>query len=339
MASILLVEDDPDLRSLTALVLGSGGHAVREAEGAEQGLRMARNEAPDLVVCDVVMPGMNGYQFVAAVRDDPRLCTIPVVLLTSLSERAQVRVGMMAGADDYLAKPLQPKELLDSVEALLRRRSAQAEAIASRYESQMLHEINARWRQDLQAGRELRIPDATVLLADLFDVVHHHAQGRDDTAALLKRAHEAACDAVYLFGASHVVPHGGDLLVVFGPAREGRPAAAACLRAASALHAAVARVLGTSPPSRPIVAMALECGPFSLVRLQDPLHGDGGCAVVPGATLERLLALRQLARHRGWWLTTSAVAAQWLPAAAMSGTSERIAHLDLDAQELRKPGS
>jgi len=70
------------------------------------------------------MPGTNGYQFLSMLRADPLLCAVPVIMLTSLAERAQVRAGMTAGADDYLPKPFQPLELLDAVDALLKHRRA-----------------------------------------------------------------------------------------------------------------------------------------------------------------------------------------------------------------------
>src|SRR3954464_7548820 len=116
MASILLIDDDPHQRAFAALVLSNAGHSLHEAADGAEGLRVALEQHPDLIVCDVVMPGTNGYQLVAAVRAEPAICTTPVIPLTSLSGRAQVRTGMTAGADDYLAKPLQPPELLEAVD-------------------------------------------------------------------------------------------------------------------------------------------------------------------------------------------------------------------------------
>jgi CheY-like chemotaxis protein len=72
MASVLLIEDDPHQRAFAVLVLKQAGHAVREAADGEEGLQLAREHPPELIVCDVVMPGMNGYQLVAAVRKDGR---------------------------------------------------------------------------------------------------------------------------------------------------------------------------------------------------------------------------------------------------------------------------
>ena len=242
MANLLLIEDDPHQRALASLVLESAGHTVREAGDGDEGLRLAVDDPPELIVCDVVMPGMNGYQLVAAVRKHPTLGATPVILLTSLAERAQMRAGMTAGADDYLPKPFRPEELVEAVHSVLERRRAQYQAIAgsvqddmdaalarqremlaARYETQLLQELNAKWNQSMEAGGQASYDVATVLAADLFEVIERHGAAAADPADLLKRAHEAARDALYLFGAVQVLPHRPDVLAVFKPDEAGRP--------------------------------------------------------------------------------------------------------------------
>ena len=325
MAAVLLIDDDPHQRAFAALVLSEAGHQVREAVDGEEGLRLALERPPELMVCDVVMPGMNGYQLVAAVRGESSICTTPVILLTSLAGRTQVRVGMTAGADDYLAKPFQPAELLEAVGTLLKRRKAQFDAIAdnvmqdmdaaleqqreelaARYESQLLEEVNSKWKTDVAAGGEVAFPKAALVVADLFGAVEREEGGPVSPVDLLRRAHQAASDALYLFGAAHVLHHGADILGVFG-AEDGQPPNLAQMaRAAFALQSAAATVFGgdTGDPGR--LAVAIEAGPVSLLRLQDPLHGDAGLAAVPGATLRRAIALRRLARAEGWAVAASA---------------------------------
>ncbi|HYF19385.1 MAG TPA: response regulator [Ramlibacter sp.] len=328
MANLLLIEDDPHQRALASLVLESAGHTVREAGDGDEGLRLAVDDPPELIVCDVVMPGMNGYQLVAAVRKHPTLGATPVILLTSLAERAQMRAGMTAGADDYLPKPFRPEELVEAVHSVLERRRAQYQAIAgsvqddmdaalarqremlaARYETQLLQELNAKWNQSMEAGGQASYDVATVLAADLFEVIERHGAAAADPADLLKRAHEAARDALYLFGAVQVLPHRPDVLAVFKPDEAGRPATVQPVRAAFALQAAMARVLGSGAaqpglPTGPTIA--LDVGAFSVLRLQDPLHGDGGTAPVPGPTLERVQALRAFAREQGWAVAATA---------------------------------
>lgn len=359
MADVLLIEDDPHQRALAAMVLGSAGHRVREAGDGAEGLRAAREEQPELVVCDVVMPGTNGYQFVSALRADPVLCTTPVILLTTLTERQQVRTGMTSGADDYLAKPCRPAELLEAVDSLLKRRKSQREAIvetvredydhamerqrqqlALRYETQLLHELNGKWKHDVAAGAETAYAQATVLVADVFDTIAREGPAQVAPADLLRRADEAARDALYLFGARHVLQHGPDLLAVFVTDGDDDADAANAARAAFALHSAVARTLGTTTSGQagPVLAVGVDTGPFSLVRLQDPLHGDGGVSAVPGPTLERAQALRQLSREHGWWIAGSAGTARRVPPAqGLPGARDRVERLALDACELQRP--
>lgn len=359
MATVLLVDDDPHQRAFAALVLAEAGHAVREAADGAEGLRLALADPPELIVCDVVMPVMNGYQMVAAVRAEPTVCTTPVILLTSLGGRAQVRAGMTAGADDYLGKPFQPAELRDAVQALLQRRRAQFDAIAgsvmqdmdaaleqqremlgARYEWQLLQEINSKWKVDVAAGGELVFPKAALVVADLFRAVEREEGGPVSAPDLLRRAHQVASDALYLFGAAHVLHHGGDVVAVFG-SQDGQPANLRQLvRGAFALQAAAGSVLGVATGHEPPrLAVALDAGPVTLLRLQDPLHGDAGLAVVPGPTLRRALALRRLARAQGWAVAAPAqLAGRVPPAIAVAGRQGAMPNASGAVELLRTPG-
>jgi DNA-binding response OmpR family regulator len=355
--SLLLIEDDPHQRALATLVLTDSGHEVREAADGAEGLRLARLKRPDLIVCDVVMPGMNGYQFVTALRAEPSsLCTTPVILLTSLAERAQVRVGMNAGADDYLPKPFRPEELQEAVASLLKRKQAQFEAIAgtvkqdvdtalarqrellaSRYEDRLLQELNSKWNLDQRAGNEVAFDNAVVLAADLFEAIGRTAAAHADPAALLKRAHESARDALYLFGAAHLLQQGPDLVAVFPPAEGEAPSLGNPVRAALALQAAMAHVLGTGEAGAgPALAIGLDLGSFAMLRLQDPLHGDGGFAAVPGPTLHRVQTLRAHARDRGWLAAASWEAVAVLPEGVAARGAEESAE-GVETVELRRP--
>jgi CheY-like chemotaxis protein len=318
MASILLVDDDPHQRAFAALVLSEAGHQLREAADGQEALRMALEQPPGLIVCDVVMPAMNGYQFVAAVRARDSICTTPVILLTSLSERAQVRVGMTSGADDYLAKPFRPHELVDAVNALLARRERQSKAIAgdvdaalqrqreqlaSRYESRLVQEINSRWKAAVEAGGETQFPKAILLAADVFALVEQEAAGRDDAGAVLRRAHEAAGDTLYLFGAAAVVPRGDSVIAVFPLEDDGQaqPIATKAVRGAFALQSALSHQLGGETGWQGCrLCVAIGAGPVSILRLHDPLHGEGGLAVVPGPAVQAVSRLQEQARANAW---------------------------------------
>ena len=147
MALIVVMEDDGGTRMLIASVLKRDGHEVLTAEDGAAGLALIQQRQPDLVISDIRMPGMDGLQMLATMRREPKLVLIPVILLTSLQERAHMRIGMTAGADDYITKPFRSTELRDAVSAQLRKRETQTHlqdmvvdtAVRSAIDSQKQH--------------------------------------------------------------------------------------------------------------------------------------------------------------------------------------------------------
>jgi DNA-binding response OmpR family regulator len=129
MKNILVIDDTADLRNLIAAVLTNFGFTVREASNGQIGLQMIREEKPDLVVCDINMPGMDGYETLASVRESATASAIPFILMTGLVSREGFRRGMVCGADDYLVKPFTPNELVEAVMSrLVRQTDVQLEA-------------------------------------------------------------------------------------------------------------------------------------------------------------------------------------------------------------------
>jgi len=119
MARILVADDDVDVRTLVVLKLKSSGHEVLSVENGAEAVESCRANRPDLVVLDLMMPGMSGLQACEAIRSDPSLSSTPVILLTARAQEADVDAGMKSGADEYLTKPFSPRELATRVEALL----------------------------------------------------------------------------------------------------------------------------------------------------------------------------------------------------------------------------
>ena len=119
MARILVIDDVAELRAVMAEMLAGAGHTVLDARGGVEGLEVLRREHPDLVLCDINMPDLDGFGVLRAVRSDPELAALPFVFLTS---EAEVRAGMGSGADDYLMKPVSEGDLLAAVDARLARR-------------------------------------------------------------------------------------------------------------------------------------------------------------------------------------------------------------------------
>jgi two-component system response regulator AtoC len=118
---ILVIDDDATLRSNVVELLSEEGFDVAVAKDGADGLALAQGRTPDLVVCDILMPGMDGYQVLEAVRRHPATRSVPFIFLSSKAERQDLRRGMDLGADDYVSKPFELTELLTAVLARLRR--------------------------------------------------------------------------------------------------------------------------------------------------------------------------------------------------------------------------
>ena len=122
MPHLLLAEDDPDIRELISFRLSAAGHAVTAVEDGPSALDAAADAVPDLVLLDVMMPGLSGIDVCRALRARPETAALPVILLTARSQEADVQAGFRAGADDYMTKPFSPRELVSRIDALLARR-------------------------------------------------------------------------------------------------------------------------------------------------------------------------------------------------------------------------
>jgi CheY-like chemotaxis protein len=118
-AKILLIDDDENITQVLGKYLRKHGYDVTSVNSGREGIRVASALLPDLVVCDLDMPGMDGYEVLASLRQDPRLTEIPVVFLTGRAAPDQIRQGMNLGADDYLTKPVDLNNLLRAIEARL----------------------------------------------------------------------------------------------------------------------------------------------------------------------------------------------------------------------------
>ena len=110
------------MRRLIRMTLEFEGYEVIEASSGEQGLSLARQQSPDLILLDIVMPGMDGIDFMRIVKGDLKLCEVPVVLLTALDRTFHSQAALDAGAMLYVTKPFHPIELLANIEAMLNKR-------------------------------------------------------------------------------------------------------------------------------------------------------------------------------------------------------------------------
>ena len=121
MAKILIVEDDKFLRELIARKLTAENYQTIEAIDGEEGLKKIKEEKPDLVLLDLILPGIDGFEVLSRIKEDPSLASIPVIILSNLGQREDVERGMKLGAVDYLVKAhFTPNEIIEKVKAALK---------------------------------------------------------------------------------------------------------------------------------------------------------------------------------------------------------------------------
>lgn len=119
MARILIAEDEPDIRELVAFTLRFAGHEVVATSNGEEALHKASEYVPDIILMDVRMPRMTGYDACRAMKADPLLKNIPVVFLSAKGQDSEIQTGLEAGAEEYLLKPFAPDQLTERVKAIL----------------------------------------------------------------------------------------------------------------------------------------------------------------------------------------------------------------------------
>ena len=113
MKSILVIEDDDQVRLPLVDLLEANGYAVDSAAGGKEGIQLAKDSPPDLIISDIMMPEIDGYAVFEAMQNDPKTAIIPFVFLTAKTDPDDIREGLGLGADDYLTKPFQSKTLLE----------------------------------------------------------------------------------------------------------------------------------------------------------------------------------------------------------------------------------
>lgn len=129
---VVCIEDDPEMIDLLRIVLNRKGFEVVGAEGGAKGLELVRAEKPDLVLLDLMMPGMDGWQVYQELRADPQTADIPVVVVTAKAQNIDKVLGLyVAKVDDYIAKPFGTQELVERLEKVLDRRQNATQELSS----------------------------------------------------------------------------------------------------------------------------------------------------------------------------------------------------------------
>jgi DNA-binding response OmpR family regulator len=152
MIKILLIEDNSDIRENTSEILSLAGYEVLTAENGKIGVDLAQRSKPDLIICDIMMPELDGYGVLHILNKNSETSAIPFIFLTAKTEKTDIRKGMTLGADDYLTKPFDDTDLLNAIETRLRK-----------------HQLRAKHYDNTQLGLDHFIQDAqrALNLADL----------------------------------------------------------------------------------------------------------------------------------------------------------------------------
>jgi CheY-like chemotaxis protein len=314
-------------------VLKKDGYEVLSADNGAEGLALVRKHKPDLVISDIQMPVMDGFAMLQILRGDPAIEAIPVILLTSLLERAHMRIGMTSGADDYITKPFRPGELREAASAQLNRREMRAKAqaaavevavtsalevqkhqLARLYERRMAAKLSDKWTSADASNDDERFDSATVLFVDVLNYsTLAESLSTQELSETVRKFYSNAGDTVHLFGARHMQFVGEALVAVFVQdtdtmsVNHGLRAA----RAAIGLVDAAKRVqnyLEAQYPERQLpifqVSIGLHSGAVSLAKLQDPLHGEVHILPV-GDAVNLTLLLQKQAPKSGWTIVAS----------------------------------
>ena len=331
MALVIVIDDTEEIRKLMSFVMTRDGHKVLQAKDGIVGLALVKLHRPDLVVSDVQMPGMNGFELVQALRQDPNIAATPVILLTALQDRADMRQGMVAGADDYITKPFTPKELSDAAAAQLAKRDIhdgrqkrvvtellldQKKRLTGLYERRLSRELQQRWpTQGDGSEDDERFERAIALFAD---IVGYAALAEklsvDELSEVVKRFYGGAGDTMYLFGARHMHFVGEGVLALFAEDNDTQSVGHGqrAVRAALGMNdtaAAVGRFLKQRYPDRVLpqfrVTVGLHSGPVTLAKLRDPITGTAAQTLPVGETVGLAIRLQQQADPLQWVVLAS----------------------------------
>ncbi|MDD1428609.1 response regulator [Dolichospermum sp. ST_sed9] len=156
MTLILVVEDETQILLNIQEILELAEFSVITGADGKVGLQLAKTKNPDLIICDIMMPGLNGYEVLQELRQEPKTADIPLIFLTAKIERNDFRQGMVLGADDYISKPFEPFEILQAVNARLERYSISNQAyLKESQNTKILQQEIKKNRTELQNSQQL----------------------------------------------------------------------------------------------------------------------------------------------------------------------------------------
>ena len=341
MPLIVVIDDDAGTRLLVGQVLKKEGYQVMSAEDGAKGLELIREHKPALVVSDVQMPLVDGFEVLDQVRNDAALAATAVILLTSLQDRSYMRLGMTTGADDYLTKPFAPQELREAVSAQLNKRDRadamrtqvvdkdeQRHKIGALYESRMVQALSEQWPESGAQHENEKFASATVLYADMREYgLWTQALSSSELSEIVQQLYSSVGDTVYLFGAYYMQFVGDGMLCVFVDSADtqsvnhGLRAVRAALGLTNATYridAYVQKNLGNRGLPKFSLGVALHSGPVAFASL-DGLISRTGQTTPVGDTVAVALKLFQGEPRLDWPVAASVQAVRLVTGAVRTG--------------------
>jgi phosphate regulon transcriptional regulator PhoB len=164
---ILVVDDEKDIVDLISYNLGKEGYTVLKSYDGEEALQLIRSKNPNLVILDLMLPGMQGLEVCKAIRKDPKCASLPIIMLTAKGEEIDRVLGLEMGADDYITKPFSVKELIARVRAVLRRADAEQRAEKESFSCEGLHVDYVSYEVSLD-GRKMDLSPTELKLLIFF---------------------------------------------------------------------------------------------------------------------------------------------------------------------------
>jgi serine/threonine-protein kinase PpkA len=331
MTTILIVEDDDAIRNNITRLLKLEGYDIVSAINGREGLQRALEARPDVVISDISMPEMDGFELLEKIRADKTLGATSVMLLTALDDRASMRRGMTAGADDYLAKPFTRVELLEALQGLLKKRGRIEESIQSAVEAREEH-LKKAFTESLGGNRVpdkfgLEAPEgaiadqvveATVLFSDIRNFTSLAEKlSSNEVAELLTYYFERSCEPVLTNGGRHLKFIGDGLMAVFSDTHTGSPLPAARRAVSASLAMALAahefrgwldKRFGQRGLPPFAIGVGLHCGEVTICRLGTIQNKE---TTPIGDTVNTAARLEGASKELGWTVVaSSAVLAQ-----------------------------
>ncbi len=340
---VLVIEDEPSIRNNIMLMLKVERYAATGAENGRIGLELARRDPPDLILCDVMMPEMDGFAVLEALRAEPRFAEIPFIFLTALDDRSSTRRGMNLGADDYLPKPFTRNELMEAVNSRLKKFENLTQALTARLVPQQ-DLLTQKFRERISGGdggaalEEAdagnltgKIAEATVLFSDIRAFTTYSERlTSDEIAELLNAYLGTACAPIIRYGGVIMKFIGDGVMALF----EARPNQAGESHARRAVRAGLAMQLAALEfrewvrqhhPSKSLpefsIGVGIHSGEVLLCHVGTPGRGE---LTVVGDSVNIAARLEDQNKELGWAVVASEATVNAAGSAVVVGSRRTV---------------